>query len=463
MANKRKARPRTAVHVASSASTPSRRRFPIREKSRTTLKPARPSARLKSARPTISPRRRSSAPTPSKRRLASRKAETAATARPAPLPRSSTLWARRDPKHVLYRHASLIRRAETLANFGTWEYDVASDTVVGSQSTFAILGAPYQDGPIPLNEIGEAMGPGHSSVVRAKFESIIAGRRPVEFVAQLTGSNGQTRTRRSIVTPVFDRSGNVARLAGITLDETARRLAEEQLRGLSHRLLNLRNDEQRRMSRNLHETVAQTVTALKMALGKLAHAVPSPEPDFLEQIAAARLLADDALREVRAVSALLYPPLLEEIGLIPAIRGYTHTLSERIGTTIRVDVPSDLPRMPREIEVTLFRALQESLTNIHRHSKASACTIRLRRTAESVEMEVRDNGVGISPESQIQSVNTLDAHVGIGIAGMRDRVRQLDGVFRVNGTPGRGTAVYVELPLTVKPSEDRATIQEVSS
>ncbi len=316
-----------------------------------------------------------------------------------------------------------------------------------SENLFRIIGVPIESGPVPLETIAEQISPGHAVAVREKYKSIIDSKQPADFLAEFHSPNGQLCVRRSMVAPEFDRSGNVVRLVGVTQDVSAQKMAERQLRTLSHRLLTLRNDEQRRMARNLHETVSQTITALKMTLGNLLHIVPEPSLEILEGLSTARDLADEALREVRAVSALLYPPLLEEIGLIAAIRGYTFTLSERIGTTIRVDIPSELPRMPREIEVTLFRVVQESLTNIHRHSKASSCTIRIRRTADSVELEVRDNGIGMQSIPDSTSPESSDVHVGIGLAGMRDRVRQLEGLFRVDSAVGRGTAVYVEIPL----------------
>jgi signal transduction histidine kinase len=220
--------------------------------------------------------------------------------------------------------------------------------------------------------------------------------------------------------------------------------ANQSLRDLTAQLLNLQDEERRRIARELHDNAGQALTALAMNLGAVAK-------DLDRLVKTASTVADSAglvqqmSDDIRTMSYLLHPPLLDETGLAPALRWYVEGFAERSKIAVELECSQDFGRLSRDVEIAIFRLVQECLTNIHRHSGSATASIRIARADGHVQMEVRDNGMGISPETraQMESGGTL----GVGIRGMRERVRQLDGSFKINSDGmGRGTRVVVRLP-----------------
>ena len=228
--------------------------------------------------------------------------------------------------------------------------------------------------------------------------------------------------------------------------------ANGNLRELSARLLQLQDDERRRIARELHDSVGQMLAALNMnlstvradveRLAKTANALTDSE-NLVQQMSS----------EVRTISHLLHPPLLDEAGLASALRWYVDGFVLRSKIKVALDLPEDFGRLPRESETAIFRVVQECLTNIHRHSESPIARIRLRQRDDHVSVEIEDKGKGIPPEKQ-QEMNSSGTP-GVGIRGMRERLRQLGGTleFRSNGS---GTLVTVELPLTESSSSPNA-------
>lgn len=157
---------------------------------------------------------------------------------------------------------------------------------------------------------------------------------------------------------------------------------------------------------------------------------------------------------MRTTSYLLHPPLLDEAGIAPAARWFVEGFARRSGLHIDCDIPQNMDRPSRDRELVLFRILQESLTNVHRHSQASAATVRLTRTGDHIEIEVRDNGKGI-PEARLRRIDSSAAQNGVGITGMRERVLKLGGLFHIEAL-SPGTAVRAALPLHSEVSADSA-------
>jgi signal transduction histidine kinase len=209
-------------------------------------------------------------------------------------------------------------------------------------------------------------------------------------------------------------------------------------------LLTLRDEEQRRLARDLHETVSQEMAALKMALASVGKTLPTRNKIGKQFLRAAREFADGVIQQIRTLSYLLHPLLLEEAGLGSALRWYASGFAERSGIKVQVVMKGGFGRLPKETEISVFRVVQESLTNVHRHSKSRAATIRLMRADGTVRVEVVDRGVGMALPSAATGWNSP---LGVGIAGMRERVKQLGGVFEIQSEPGHGTTIRVELPV----------------
>jgi len=217
----------------------------------------------------------------------------------------------------------------------------------------------------------------------------------------------------------------------------------EELRDLSHRLLVAQDEERRRVARELHDSAGQTVAALVMQLDRLIPDCRRKDPEFAKAVEDCRALAEQLNQEIRTTSYLLHPPMLDEIGLAASLSWYVNGFADRSGIDIRLDVPPNLERFPRDLELVVFRLVQECLTNIHRHSGSRSADIRLALDNGAVSLEIADCGNGISPKrlDEIQACGS-----GVGIRGMRERVRQLQGRMHI-ASDGSGTKFSFVIPL----------------
>jgi signal transduction histidine kinase len=225
-----------------------------------------------------------------------------------------------------------------------------------------------------------------------------------------------------------------------------RKLAEQSLVELTGRLLQLRDEEQRRVARELHDSVGQLLVAMSMNHGK-ALAEKHLSPIAAKAISDNTALLARVSKEIRTISYLLHPPLLDEVGLAPGVREYLEGFAERSSMKIRFEIAEDFGRLPRDLETALFRIVQEGLTNVHRHSASRTVTIRIVRFSDEVSVAIADAGRGI-PKKKIGEIEAGRAS-GVGLRGMRERVRQLGGSFKIRSTD-KGTVILTRLPLENK-------------
>jgi signal transduction histidine kinase len=219
----------------------------------------------------------------------------------------------------------------------------------------------------------------------------------------------------------------------------AREQAEASLRTLSVRLLELQDQERRKFSRELHDSLGQYLVGAKMNLAMLGKSVPDNA-----MIAECTKLLDQAMTETRTISHLLHPPLLDETGFASAARWYVEGFAKRSGIRTDLEMPEDLGRLPSSLELALFRVLQESLTNVHRHSKSKKADVSLRWSEDKVVLRVRDYGKGI-PLDILDRFRRNSAHGGVGLAGMRERIHELGGQLEMD-SDSRGTQIVATLP-----------------
>lgn len=215
----------------------------------------------------------------------------------------------------------------------------------------------------------------------------------------------------------------------VVQDIDAKRLAEAAVRRLSGRFLHLQDEERRRIARSLHESAAQTVAALSMSLQRMERM--NLPPLATETLQDSLVLASQTSREIRTLSHLLHPPLLEEAGLPSSLRWLVQGYSQRSDVEVTLEIDDDLGRLSTELEITLFRIAQESLTNVHRHSGSKNASVRLRRIGSEVVLEIEDHGVGMEPPVLQRVTAENDAAPGVGIAGMRERLSQLGGKLEI--------------------------------
>jgi PAS domain S-box-containing protein len=261
-----------------------------------------------------------------------------------------------------------------------------------------------------------------------------------------------------VITALKDPSGQIIGFAKVTrdftermkaqqqLEESQRRLqkSEESLRWLSMRLLRTQDEERRRIARDLHDSLGQILSVLKMKLDSLSTAVVE-DPEDGKQLALAAQLTEDAVKEVRTISYLLYPPMLEELGLKSAIAWFLDGFAQRSGIKTNLTATSSFPRLAGDVELTLFRVLQESLTNVHRHSGSASADVELSVKDESAVLLIRDYGKGMRNGEVEQSVQDWNGAFGVGLRGMSERLRQVGGNLELRSSP-RGTTVQATVP-----------------
>jgi signal transduction histidine kinase len=232
-------------------------------------------------------------------------------------------------------------------------------------------------------------------------------------------------------------------LARLKSEIEVRRQAEDRLRRLSVRLMTLQDEERRRIARDLHDTTGQTLAMLKITIASVEQ-LGIQAPGLLPLVKDLHAFADEALREVRTTSYLLHPPVLDQLGFVCAARWFVDGFAKRSNIQVQLEIEEASVRLSKNCELALFRVLQESLTNVHRHSKASAADVKFTRKNDQLQLVVHDNGCGIEEHSLQQFRETNDG-VGVGIAGMRERIRELGGTLEVCSDRS-GTTVSVALP-----------------
>jgi two-component system NarL family sensor kinase len=204
-------------------------------------------------------------------------------------------------------------------------------------------------------------------------------------------------------------------------------------------LLQLQDEERRRIGRELHDGMAQTVLAVNLSLAQVRQSSTSLGEPAERALEKARVLLQQMSREIRTLSYLLHPPLLDELGLVSALKEYVRGFSERSGIETELVFPKQFSRLPQFVEIALFRVVQESLANIQRHSGSDSATIRLREDPPAVTLEIIDYGRGMKLASNGPAQPNV-AHLGVGIPGMRERMAQLGGRLEIESGPA-GTTV----------------------
>jgi PAS domain S-box-containing protein len=354
------------------------------------------------------------------------------------------------------------------AHFATWDLDLATGNTQPSNNIEAVLGiAPGSFDGTFETAMQSVHEDDRSSVMRS-FEQAISGKRNYRAEYRRRRADGSYGWIESMGKLVYDEQHRPVRMIGVSMDVTDRKqneaallttqsdlekrvqertadleLAQASLRHLTARLLQAQDEERRRIARELHDSAGQLLAALSMTLTPLELEAKSSQPQWADALVSSMQLVDELSKELRTISHLLHPPMLDEAGLEFALRWYVEGYAERSEIKVRFDCPEDLGRLPREVETTIFRLIQESLTNIHRHAESRTAAIRLWREDHNVKVEVKDQGKGMPVEAQ--KGPSRPPRTGVGIQGMRERVRQLGGVFEIQSGKD-GTTILATVP-----------------
>ena len=288
--------------------------------------------------------------------------------------------------------------------------------------------------------------------------------------------NGRFLTALVTLSPMRGESGAITGIIGVSQDLSGRKRTEEDLRSeraelekrvqertaeldaanqslreLSARLLQTRDQEARRLARELHDSAGQLLAAISMNIAKVKAQAHKLDEAGARAVTENIEMVEQISSEIRTISHLLHPPLLDELGLASALRWYVEGFSERSKITVEVEIPPDLGRLPTEQEIAIFRIVQECLTNIHRHADSKTAAIRIRRDAEQIVVMAEDSGKGI-PKEKLQA-STL----GVGFRGMYERIRYLGGKLELH-SGSNGTVVTAILPLEQESAEGEQSV-----
>ena len=313
-------------------------------------------------------------------------------------------------------------------------FGITNEEAQGKDSLQLGLISIREDG----TEIPFSMRPGPLALKagQAVKNEVIGWRHP--------GSSEVLWTMGNVV-PQFAPDGSISTSINTFINITERKQAEEALHQLSTRLLQLQDEERRRLGRELHDSLAQSVLAVNLNLAQVTRSLTSKDERSRHALAEARRVLVEMSREIRTLSYLLHPPLLDELGLVSTLKEYAGGFSERSGIKLELDIQADFGRLPQEAETALFRIVQESLANIQRHSGTKTAKIRLRGDTTCVNLEVIDRGRGMDKKA-IERGNGSGTRLGVGILGMRERMTQLGGRLEIESSSS-GTTVRVSIPL----------------
>jgi signal transduction histidine kinase len=349
---------------------------------------------------------------------------------------------RKCAEEALRESEERLRLAMTVANEIIWEYDPCARSVTCNDSP-----SPGPTGSEFLRgfPVGEVHDQDRERVGRSLYEALNGTALVWESEYRIVTGSGQLANIFNRALIIRDQAGKCKRVVGAMLDITARRRSEEalqetnrQLRELSLNLLRSQEHERRRIARELHDSTSQLLVAVALNLNRALQPDVQPvrRPELIRE---ALGQVGQCGREIRTISYLLHPPLLDEVGLVSALKQYVEGFQERTAIQVRLCIPDNFPRLGSEMEMTLFRIVQEGLANVHRHSGSASALIALDIHGGSARLVLEDSGRGLTP------MEKGFVRLGVGISGMRERASQLGGALEIRNLAA-GTQLFVTLP-----------------
>ena len=339
--------------------------------------------------------------------------------------------------------------ALTASGMGVWDWDIPTGRVYWSDQCYVIAGAP--PGERTIDMFRELIHPDDAQRVSAKLEAVLSGGGDFDVQFRGTRPDGEVRWVSNFGRTEYDEAGKPLRMIGTVQDITDRKMAEravvesaERLKELTRRLLNVQEVERRHLARELHDEIGQALTAVKVNLIRMERKPAEAADRIAESVA----IVDRTLQRVRGMALDLRPSMLDDLGLVAALRWYVKQHAQRTDLASSFTVEPDTLKAEPDIETACFRAAQEALTNVTRHAQASVVCVTLREKAGVLELVVRDDGVGFNPVAALAGASR---GMSMGLVGMRERVELCGGRIEIHSAPGEGTEVRITFPARVVP------------
>jgi PAS domain S-box-containing protein len=364
------------------------------------------------------------------------------------------LTERKEAEEAVRRSEQLLRLVLDAIPVGVAVVDLGGNVVSSNPASSRIWAGVIESGEERYakskawwHDTGKEIEPHEWASVRA----VVNGESSINEVIDIETFDGVQKIIHNSAVPIRDERQAIVGAVVINEDVSAQKVAERdletsvsQMQSLATRLMHAQDDERRRIARMLHEMTAQDLAALKMLLARLGRSSAGLSAADRQLLKEGMEIAERSMSGVRTLSYLLHPPFLDEHGLLAAVRWYAEGFAARSGIEVDLDLPTTFERLPQDVETTLFRVVQEALINIHRHAQSPTARIRLCPTDDCLTLEVQDRGVGIPAELAAGLVAGTGVG-GVGIAGMRERLKQLAGTLEIDSS-AHGTIVRALLP-----------------
>jgi two-component system, NarL family, sensor histidine kinase UhpB len=334
-----------------------------------------------------------------------------------------------------------LKLALEAAGMATWDWDIAQDVIYYSPGLVAMLGLGRGGIPTTYQEFVTIVYEEDRPHLEHAIRQTLRGEADYDMQFRVGWADGSVHWVASKGTVLRLASGEPTRMIGVAMDITEHKQSEQLRSQALSRIVAAQEDERRRVSRELHDQTGQSLAALIVGLEALKASV-AESPPALDRVRELQELANRLSQEVHSLAWELRPPALDDLGLHTALERYVERWSER--SHVAVDWHSDgfSRRLPSEVETTLYRVVQESLTNVLKHAQASRVSVILRVAADSVMAIVEDNGRGFDAEAAVRAPQHR-----LGLLGMRERVWLVNGTLHIESVPGQGTTLYARIPL----------------
>lgn len=352
---------------------------------------------------------------------------------------------RKDAEESLRRKEMELKEAQRLAGVGSWQWDPDTDRVVWSEELHRIAGRDPGLPAVSYKEHSQLYTGESWEQLRGAVETALQSGAPYELVLEMVRNDGAHRWVRARGEAQRDSTGRIAQLRGTLQDITERKLAEEALSSVNGRLIEAQESERARIARDLHDDIGQRLAMLAVAVAHVKRLLPETSADTA--VGEARRTMDalqnqtaEIIADVQALSHELHPPRLLHLGVVAAMRGFCEELSGQKSAEIDFRTDSVPGKVPPDVSLCLFRVLQEALHNAVRHSRVRHFDVQLRGTGNTVDLTVRDEGVGFD-------VDAANRGVGLGLTSMKERLKLVGGELFIESQSTRGTTVVARAPV----------------